>query len=247
MKKRVLSLMLAVSIAFSLGVPTGASEDFITGDFTTADALTVMREVAGLEELTREQKYRLGYCNPNMRPATADALRILQIAAGLIPQPDYIMIDGRQYCTTLKRVEFFREGITSEDLISLQRITNLNELSIVSGGVSDITPLADLTNLQALWLVFNEITDITPISKLINLNRLFLQYNQITDITPLAELFDLMELSIFDNQITDFSPLSQLKSLRHLWLDFNPDNKEQVEALQKVLPNCEFKLIELRI
>jgi len=91
MKKRVFSLVIAVLLVLAGGVPAGASDsEFTTGDFTTADALTVLRAAVGFERLTREQEGRLGFERIDFwsRPATDDALRILQIATGILPQPE---------------------------------------------------------------------------------------------------------------------------------------------------------------
>jgi hypothetical protein len=54
--------------------------DFFSLPFTTSDALLVLRAVAGLAELTDAQIARFGI---DGEPVTADALRILQIVAGL--------------------------------------------------------------------------------------------------------------------------------------------------------------------
>ena len=53
---------------------------FPSGDFTTSDALLILRAAMGLLELTDEQAERFAISGG---PATADALRILRLAVGL--------------------------------------------------------------------------------------------------------------------------------------------------------------------
>ncbi|MDR2559939.1 MAG: InlB B-repeat-containing protein [Oscillospiraceae bacterium] len=65
------------------------SQPVIAHKFTTADALNILRYVAGIVTLTDEQRERYGI-NGGGNITTANALRILQIVAGLeeLPEPE---------------------------------------------------------------------------------------------------------------------------------------------------------------
>jgi uncharacterized lipoprotein YddW (UPF0748 family) len=65
----------SVSLSFT-------NTDDSTPAFTTADAMLILRAAADLTTLTPEQTERFGI-NPDEKPATSDALRILRIVSGL--------------------------------------------------------------------------------------------------------------------------------------------------------------------
>jgi len=55
----------------------------------------------------------------------------------------------------------------------------------------------------------------------------------------LARLENLEVLYLENTQVSDLSALSGLKNLAVLWLKGTPVSKEQVQMLQKALPNCD--------
>ena len=161
-------------------------------------------------------------------------------------QPQYIVIRGEQYCTSLDHLYLScwgEEGLTNEDIMPLRYMTNLTYLFLHSPQISDISPIAGLTNLTVLYLenvhisdirplteltnltafglYSNQISDITPLAGLSNLTVLYLQGNQISDITPLAGLIHLTELGLWGEQIRDISPLAELANLTSLCLNGN--------------------------
>jgi Leucine-rich repeat (LRR) protein len=71
--------------------------------------------------------------------------------------------------------------------------TELKELTIHAGNISNYTPLGNLTNLTRLDLQQNGISDISqlPIDRLTNLTELALWGNPITDITSLGRIKNL--------------------------------------------------------
>lgn len=107
------------------------------------------------------------------------------------------------------------------DISGIEKLKGLEELTINSTHVQNITPLSKLTNLTYLDLQDNQIRDITPLVGLTNLNELRLAHNQISDITPLAKLTELENLNLGYNQISDITPLASLKKLTHLILAYN--------------------------
>jgi hypothetical protein len=82
--KKIIMILMAAAVLFSTppAVFASASEDF-----TTADALTVLKASAGLLTLTQEQEARYDI-NGDFVVDTADALAILHIAAGLPGTPE---------------------------------------------------------------------------------------------------------------------------------------------------------------
>ena len=108
------------------------------------------------------------------------------------------------------------------DISTLQCLSNLINLDLSNGGLSDLRPLSKLTNLRYLHLTKNKIVDIEPLSNLKNLVCLDLANNQISDLTPLHKLTELRLLDITSNRIRDISPLGSLVNLRDLFFIDNP-------------------------
>ncbi len=100
--KKIISVLLAIVLAFSCVVIACAAEDELSweeikmggkrGDvnrddkITAVDALMVLKYVAGTQELTEKQLLRANMNNDSAGAVTAiDARWILQTAAGLTP------------------------------------------------------------------------------------------------------------------------------------------------------------------
>ena len=113
-----------------------------------------------------------------------------------------------------------RKGIKS--LSGLETATNLQQLSIFSNEISDLTPLANLIQLQTVYLDSNEISDLTPLANLIQLQTVYLNSNQVSDLTPLVNLDKLIHLNLDSNEILDLTPLTSLDELKRLYIDDNP-------------------------
>jgi len=74
-------------------------------------------------------------------------------------------------------------GAPAARIVSLQGIqylTNLEQLRLPIGQVSDLTPLAGLTSLGGLGLPYNQISDLTPLAGLTNLRELWAHEQHIT-------------------------------------------------------------------
>ena len=101
---------------------------------------------------------------------------------------------------------------------------DLEELTILNAGNSEITDLTGLrhaTHLEVLDLSDNQITSIAALEELTNLIELNLNYNNVQTITPLEELTNLTSLSLGSNNISDIGPLGQLTQLIELNLSDN--------------------------
>jgi len=162
---------------------------------------------------------------------------------GSVDDENSVMIMGEKYSTSLTELDLNWAYLSDEDIVSLQYMTNLTELYLHNGNISDLTslssltgltslslnncelsdltPLTNLTNLKNLSLSNNKIKDITPLSALTNLTSLHLQHNMISDLEPLSGLTRLTSLNLSSNGISDLSPLSSLANLTWLQLGYN--------------------------
>lgn len=105
--------------------------------------------------------------------------------------------------------------------------------------VSDLTPLAGLKDLQGLNLYSTQVSDLTPLAELKELRILWLRNTPVSDLTPLVGLKGLRKLDLSKTQVSDLTPLAELKNLEGLYLNGTPVSEEQVQMLQKALPNCD--------
>lgn len=123
-----------------------------------------------------------------------------------------------------KLTELFLNGVPVADFSLLSQFPALTDLDLSGTSINDVTPLAALHDLRALHLHWCPVTDLSPISGLDNL--------EILDLTNTA--------------VRDVSHLTRLKKLKELYLYDTPVTKEQIESLQKALPNCKIHPDEFR-
>jgi len=134
-------------------------------------------------------------------------LRVLSVTP-LLPE-------AKTYDQYLSR---YHQGL---DISPLATLTQLQDLTLMGGGIIDINPLATFTQLHGLNLRDNLITDISPLADMQDLHNLNLRGNRITDISPLADMQDLHSLNLMGNRITDISPLADMQDLHSLNLRGN--------------------------
>ena len=115
-------------------------------------------------------------------------------------------------------------------LTGLEYATNLQNLSLLSNLVVDISALSGLVNLRTLNLEGNRITSISALSGLTDLQDLNLRQNQISDISALSGMRNLRMLSIHRNNVSDLSALTALTCLEWLDLRVNPLNEKAFET-----------------
>jgi len=136
---------------------------------------------------------------------------------------EFITIRGIEYSTSLTSLDL-NHGIfefTNEDIVALQYMVNLTELTLRGNEITDISSLSNLTLLEVLVISNTSVEDISPLSALTNLNVLKLNHNRISNLSPLAALTNLRELELISEAIADISPLSSLENLEYLVLSFN--------------------------
>ena len=103
---------------------------------------------------------------------------------------------------------------TVVDPWELTALRGLEELSLRSNGLGDVSALASLRRLRVLDLADNRIDDLTAVAALTSLVVLDLSDNRVRDLSPLAGLKSLSELHVPGNRIEDFSALSGQEGLR---------------------------------
>ena len=108
------------------------------------------------------------------------------------------------------------EGV--RQLTGIEYATNLRNLGLGNGAITDMSHLAGLTALTTLYLHNNEISDVSPLAGLTALTHLHLGQNGISDVSPLADLTALTTLWLHDNEISDVSPLAGMTALTYLHL-----------------------------
>ena len=87
----------------------------------------------------------------------------------------------------------------------------------------------------------NRLTDITPLSELKRVELLYLCGAQVTDLQPLLQLKQLECLSIWNTTVADPGVLSKLSHLTSLDVRDTKLTIQQIDGLQKSLPNCEIE------
>ncbi len=98
---------------------------------------------------------------------------------------------------------------------------NIEKLSVIRSGLSNISGIENLVSLTGLRLGGNAIVSLAPLSSLVNLNSLSLRNNQIRDVSPLVSLEGLEKLYLDDNQIADFGVLESLYNLDRIYISGN--------------------------
>jgi Leucine-rich repeat (LRR) protein len=132
--------------------------------------------------------------------------------------------------------------ISNPDLYNislLSKLTNLEELQFYNVKVGNLEPIANLTNLKELRLRKLPAGNLEPLRNLKNLKELWLYEMPISDIEPLGNLKNLEEIRMYDVNVRNLDVLFNLKNLKVLWLLYVPVSDEQVEELQKALPDLE--------
>jgi len=105
------------------------------------------------------------------------------------------------------------------DISLISKFSELEELYLSGGDVTDLTPISDLNKLIVLELRDNEIKDIAPLRHLLNLKELNLRGNNIKDLTPISNLLKLEYLNLHSNKhIRSIEPISYLVKLEKLVL-----------------------------
>lgn len=103
----------------------------------------------------------------------------------------------------------------------LRELENLEELTLSFNKIEFISGLENLKDLKKLDLKHNRIRKVSGLDRLKNLEYLNLPYNRIKKIEGLEELENLIQLIVSFNQITQINNLDNLNNLEILDLSYN--------------------------
>ena len=172
------------------------------------------------------------------------SLRTLLIVVTLSAVPmgwvGWKLAQGRRQRDTVAWVENLGGGVEYEEWVGKWSGV-VSSVDLRNTQVSDISPLAELNNLERLYLGITQVSDVSPLAELKSLRELSLSNTQVSDLSPLAELKSLNELWLRGTQVSDLSPLAELKNLEELDLSDTQVSDEQVQKLQRALPNCDIR------
>lgn len=198
--------------------------------------ITKLEGLDSLEKLTR-----LGLQNTNIDPLLIEKLggfhgaqphwvgypdRFIKYCCG-----EYVEIGDEIRFIESNQLHLSQLGITDlHDLKHLEKVSNVELLSLVDNKIKEIKNLEQFINLKTLWLSFNEIERIENIDYLSNLKYLSLQNNRIKEILGLRTLTNLKELKLNDNNIKDISGIKPLNRLT----DLDLSNNTEIEDISKI-------------
>lgn len=127
------------------------------------------------------------------------------------------------------------------DLSPLSELKNIESLDVSNTNVKNVMLLAELGSLHYLDVSNTQVSDLTPLTKLKHLHWLNVAISNVTDLTPLAKLKKLEILDISNTQVLDLTPLTKLKNLEEIDISNTQVTDEQIQQLQKALPDCRIK------
>lgn len=138
-------------------------------------------------------------------PVVAEAVRV---AAGVAGAPTCAELAG---ITSLGPID----GAAS--LAGVQNLTDVGNLAVQRGTISDLTPVASLPQLLVLDVSYNEVSDLGPLSSLTTLTTLRVEGNAITDLSPVGANTGLIILDVESNDLSDLSTVGSLTQLSQLY------------------------------
>ena len=106
--------------------------------------------------------------------------------------------------------------VSQEDLKIIAGLPLLTKLKLQNCGLTGIAPLKDATSLVSLNLNNNTIRRIDAIASMKNLQELYLQHNAVSSLEALSTNTALITLNISSNDITSLEPLSSMTLLKSL-------------------------------
>lgn len=149
--------------------------------------------------------------------------------------------------------------------IEIGQLVNLRQLQLEANQLNSLPKsIGTLVNLEALYLSENKLTDLPrEIWKLTSLKELHLFGNPITELHSrigqlenleildlgntqlesipkrIGKLENLKTLRLDDNKLTELpKEIEKLVNLKELFLSGNPMSPEEIERIEKLLPNC---------
>ena len=146
----------------------------------------------------------------------SDAEALLEEYKNEPENDESLSIGGQSVSEETETLSLSSVALTSADMETLAKLTNLTALTLNDCGLSDISAVSKLTKLRSLSLNDNNITDLSPLSGLKELRTLYLSGNPAGSLEPLHSLSSLTTLDIRGREILD----------------------TELEELEKALPDC---------
>jgi Leucine-rich repeat (LRR) protein len=119
----------------------------------------------------------------------------------------------------------------------LHQITNISKLDL-SGNIylQHMEPVNRLANLQELSIHQTEITDLEPLRNLHNLQKIDLSQTRVSEIKALEGLFQLQELNISNTRVESLEGLNEMSNLRLIMADGSRVSNATVMEIKKTQP-----------
>lgn len=111
--------------------------------------------------------------------------------------------------------------LSTEDLETLETLTNLKHLVLSDCGLSSTGSLAALTALETLDLTDNAVRKLDFLSGMTQLQKLYLGSNALVDLSAASVLSELTELDVSYNSLSNLSPIGHLVKLTALSASHN--------------------------
>ena len=118
----------------------------------------------------------------------------------------------------------------------LHSIISMKSLTLESKFL-DAIPIERLTNLEQLTIKNTKIIDLTPLHGLHNLKYLNIKNTKISDLSPLENLGNLVEINIENTNVADLDPLGNLPNLSKVYAEGSKVTSEDVFRLRVAQPN----------
>jgi len=124
-------------------------------------------------------------------------------------------------------------GKDMPDLSSLNKLTNLRDLTLAAQAFTDLEALRGLKNVKNLNLLLcAKLTDISALAEMTELENLELSHTGVTDLSPLTGLKKLRNLGLNSTKVKDWEVIGQI--------DFS--YAAQNGGLNLALDNCKTKM-----
>ena len=206
--------LLAVSLSSGCKKPSGSDGSEETQQPSSQEPLQGPDVITGPESVDTPLAPEPGLTPDSLQPQSrtfADAT-IGQFLKDLVGKPfGQLTEEELQAFNTLKISN--RE---IENLSGVEKLANLETLSVGKNYVSSVAPLAGLEYLTEVDVSTNQIEDIAALGQVPNLTTLSIGGNMVRDVSALASLKNLEHLAISDNLISDASPLGKITTLKSL-------------------------------
>lgn len=104
-----------------------------------------------------------------------------------------------------------------QPLLALVGARPIDDLTLHSTGLSDVTPIGEHTKLRALDLGYTRVTDITPLAPLIHLEDLCLIHTQVEHLDLLSGMNELHVLNLMETRVKTLAAIAG-KPIEKLYL-----------------------------